>query len=60
LQTSSGTVTKSFPIETTLFEVAHALKEESGLEVQKFSTTFPTKRRSSYPTSVVRLGTRTR
>jgi len=43
LSTSAGNLMKTFPAETTLFEVAHVLKEESGVEVQKFSTTFPTK-----------------
>ncbi|KAH4914336.1 hypothetical protein HBH74_151980 [Parastagonospora nodorum] len=42
LQTSNGRVTKTFPVETTLFEVAHAL-EQDGLEVNSFSTTFPKK-----------------
>ena len=30
LQTPAGNVMKNFPAETTLFEVAHALKEENG------------------------------
>ncbi|KAF2833715.1 hypothetical protein CC86DRAFT_365539 [Ophiobolus disseminans] len=42
LQTASGRVTKTFPVETTLFEVAHALEEE-GMQVNSFSTTFPKK-----------------
>jgi len=42
LQTPTGRVTKTFPVETTLFEVAHAL-EQDGLEVNSFSTTFPKK-----------------
>jgi hypothetical protein len=42
LQTSAGRVMKSFPVETTLFEVAHAL-EEDGTTVTSFSTTFPKK-----------------
>lgn len=42
LQTPSGRVMKSFPVETTLFEVAHAL-EEGGATVNSFSTTFPKK-----------------
>ncbi|KAK7191053.1 hypothetical protein DPSP01_007776 [Paraphaeosphaeria sporulosa] len=42
LQTASGRVMKSFPVETTLFEVAHAL-EEGGATVNSFSTTFPKK-----------------
>ena len=42
LQTPSGRVMKAFPVETTLFEVAHSL-EEQGLTVSSFSTTFPKK-----------------
>lgn len=42
LQTPTGRITKTFPVETTLFEVAHAL-EQDGLEVNSFSTTFPKK-----------------
>ncbi|KAK5162539.1 ubiquitin-related domain-containing protein [Cryomyces antarcticus] len=43
LQTPNGTVQKTFPVETTLFEVCHALKEESGLEVSSFTQNFPRK-----------------
>ena len=43
LQTSSGNVMKSFPVETTLFEVAAALGEESGVQVQSFVQNFPKK-----------------
>jgi len=42
LQTPTGRVMKSFPVETTLFEVAQAL-EESGLEVNSFTQNFPKK-----------------
>ncbi|KAL1612279.1 hypothetical protein SLS60_000503 [Paraconiothyrium brasiliense] len=42
LQTPTGRVMKSFPVDTTLFEVAHSL-EEQGLSVSSFSTTFPKK-----------------
>jgi len=42
LQTPSGRVTKTFPVETTLFEVAHVL-EQDGLEVNSFTTNFPKK-----------------
>lgn len=42
LQTPSGRVMKTFPVETTLFEVAHAL-EQDGLEVNSFMTNFPKK-----------------
>lgn len=41
-QTSGGPVTKSFPAETTLFEVAEALKAE-GTSVESFTMTFPKK-----------------
>lgn len=41
LQTSGGNVMKNFPAETTLFEVAEALKEGSGAEVQSFTLGFP-------------------
>jgi UBX domain-containing protein 1/4 len=34
---------KSFPVDTTLFEVAAALSEESGMEVESFTQTFPRK-----------------
>jgi hypothetical protein len=42
IQTPAGRVTKTFPVETTLFEVAHAL-EQDGLDVNSFTTTFPKK-----------------
>jgi hypothetical protein len=42
LQGPSGRVTKTFPVETTLFEVAHAL-EQDGLEVNSFMQNFPKK-----------------
>lgn len=42
LQTKAGRVTKTFPVETTLFEVAHAL-EQDGSQVNTFTTTFPKK-----------------
>ncbi|WEW55498.1 hypothetical protein PRK78_000929 [Emydomyces testavorans] len=43
LQTPSGNVMKTFPVDTTLFEVAAALSQESGLEVQSFIQNFPRK-----------------
>ena len=43
LQTPNGNIQKSFPVETTLFEVAHAVQEESGLSVESFTQTFPKK-----------------
>ncbi|KAG9385436.1 UBX domain protein [Pyrenophora tritici-repentis] len=42
LQTSGGRVMKTFPVETTLFEVAHAL-EQDGTTVNTFTTNFPKK-----------------
>ena len=43
LQTPDGNVIKSFPAETTLFEVAHALAEESGMQASAFQQNFPRK-----------------
>ena len=43
LQTASGNVMKTFPAETTLFEVAHALAEESGVQASSFTQNFPKK-----------------
>ena len=42
-QTPSGNIQKTFPVETTLFEVASALAEEVGSEVQSFTQTYPKK-----------------
>ena len=43
LQTSSGNVQKTLPVDTTLFEVAAALDSESGIQVQSFVQNFPKK-----------------
>lgn len=43
LQTPSGNIQKSFPVETTLFEVAAALGQENGMEVQSFTQNYPRK-----------------
>ncbi|KAF2479836.1 ubiquitin-related domain-containing protein [Neohortaea acidophila] len=43
LQTPSGNVMKNFPAETTLFEVAHALEQESGIQASSFTQNFPKK-----------------
>lgn len=43
LQTSSGNVMKTFPAETTLFEVAHAIAEENGVQATSFTQNFPKK-----------------
>lgn len=34
---------KTYPADTTLFEVAQALEAEKQIEVRSFTTTFPTK-----------------
>ncbi|KAK3055305.1 hypothetical protein LTR09_003858 [Extremus antarcticus] len=38
-----GSWMHNFPVETTLFEVAHALQEESGMEATSFTQSFPKK-----------------
>lgn len=43
LQTASGNVMKTFPAETTLFEVAHAVAEENGVQAASFTQNFPKK-----------------
>jgi len=43
LQTPEGTVQRNFKAETTLFEVAHAVGDEKGVEVSSFQSTFPRK-----------------
>ena len=43
LQTPSGNVMKTFPAETTLFEVAHAVAEETGSQPASFTQNFPKK-----------------
>lgn len=43
LQTPSGNVMKTFPAETTLFEVAEAVRAENGTEVSTFIQNFPKK-----------------
>ena len=43
LQTTAGNVQKSFPVDTTLFEVAAALNTENGIEAQSFTQNFPKK-----------------
>ncbi|KAE8373441.1 hypothetical protein BDV26DRAFT_285119 [Aspergillus bertholletiae] len=42
-QTSKGNIMKTLPVTTTLFEVAAALKQEDGIDVQSFLQTFPRK-----------------
>jgi UBX domain-containing protein 1/4 len=43
LQTANGDVMRIFPVNTTLFEVAVVLNEESGMEVESFTQNFPKK-----------------
>ncbi|KAI0851269.1 ubiquitin-related domain-containing protein [Daldinia vernicosa] len=43
LQTSNGNVMKTFPADTTLFEVKQMLESENGLTVTKFVQNFPRK-----------------
>jgi DNA repair exonuclease SbcCD ATPase subunit len=43
LQTASGNILKTYPVETTLFEVAAELNSESGMEVESFTQNFPKK-----------------
>jgi len=43
LQTPNGTIQKTFSAETTLFEVAHAVNQGNGSEVQTFTSNFPRK-----------------
>ena len=43
LQTSAGTVQKVFSVETTLFEVAAAVHQDTGSKVQSFTQNFPKK-----------------
>ncbi|OGE50441.1 hypothetical protein PENARI_c017G06097 [Penicillium arizonense] len=42
-QSPKGNIMKTLPVDTTLFEVAAALKEQDGIEVQSFVQTFPKK-----------------
>ncbi|KAL1960256.1 hypothetical protein VTO42DRAFT_8799 [Malbranchea cinnamomea] len=43
LQTPGGNIMKTFPVDTTLFEVAAAVSEERGMEVNSFTQNFPRK-----------------
>ncbi|KAF2142420.1 uncharacterized protein K452DRAFT_350800 [Aplosporella prunicola CBS 121167] len=43
LQTPNGTVQKTLPVETTLFELAHQLAQENGTQVTSFTQNFPRK-----------------
>jgi len=44
LQTAGGNVMKTYPADTTLFEVAQALESEKQIRVESFTTTFPPKK----------------
>ena len=43
LQMASGTTMKTYPVETTLFEVAQALEAENGGPITSFTMTYPKK-----------------
>ena len=43
LQTPTGTVQKTFPVETTLFEVGQTVGQETGFQVTSFTQNFPKK-----------------
>ena len=43
LQLPSGPIQKTFPIETSLFEVAATITQEKGFEVSSFTQNFPKK-----------------
>ncbi|KAJ9156641.1 DNA-binding protein [Pleurostoma richardsiae] len=43
LQTSKGNIQKTFPADTTLFEIAQELEAEHGLKVSSLTLTFPRK-----------------
>ena len=43
LQLPSGPIQKTFPIETSLYEVAAAITQEKGFEVNSFTQNFPKK-----------------
>ncbi|KAJ5081564.1 hypothetical protein NUU61_009828 [Penicillium alfredii] len=42
-QTAQGNIMKTLPVTTTLFEVAAALKQDDGIDVQSFTQNFPRK-----------------
>jgi UBX domain-containing protein 1/4 len=42
-QTQKGNIIKTFPVDTTLFEVATALNVDDGIDVQSFTQNFPKK-----------------
>ena len=43
LQTPGGNIQKSFPVDTTLYEVAIAVEDEGGIQVQSFTQNYPKK-----------------
>lgn len=42
-QTESGNIMKTYPVETTLFEVAQAIGDEIGRDIESFTQNFPRK-----------------
>ena len=47
-----GPLTKTFPADTSLFEVAAAVAEETGMEVKTFTTTFPPRKTYNFEDAV--------
>lgn len=43
LQMATGTAMKTYPVDTTLFEIAQAIEEENGAPVTSFTMTYPKK-----------------
>lgn len=43
LQTPAGNIQKSFSVDSTLFEVASAINQESGLDIGSFTQNYPKK-----------------
>lgn len=43
LQTPNGNIMKTFPADTTLFEVAQAVQSENGTQVSSFTSNYPKK-----------------
>lgn len=44
LQTSNGVLTKTLPVDTTLFELGQQIESEAGVAVSSFTMTFPKKK----------------
>jgi len=43
LQLPTGNIQKAFPVDSTLFEVASAVSQDSGIEVGSFTQNYPKK-----------------